>query len=71
MRGASPITVEDKQRQVPPVDLRVVLDMDDDYPVTEEELNVLEAFLFQEIQALLKDDDSKQPQIPASLATIA
>jgi len=71
MGGASSITAKDKQRQTPPADLRVVLDMDADHPVTEEELDILEAFLFQEIQALLKDDDSKQPQIQASLATIS
>lgn len=71
MRGVPPITTECKERQAPPAQLRVVLDMDADRPVTEEELDILEAFLFQEIQALLKDDDSKQPQIQASLATIS
>ncbi|MEW9614416.1 hypothetical protein AB3G45_11375 [Shinella sp. S4-D37] len=71
MHSASPITTKDRHRQTPPADLRVVLDMDADHPITEEELDILEAFLFQEIQALLKDDDSKQPQIQASLATIS
>lgn len=71
MHNASSLTAESKERQAPPAELRIVLEMDADTPVTEEELDILEAFLFQEIQALLKDDDSKQPQIPASLAMIS
>lgn len=71
MHNASSLITESKHRQTPPTDLRVVLDMDADHPVTEEELDILEAFLFQEIQALLKEEDSKQPQIQASLATIS
>lgn len=71
MQIASSLRTESRKRQTPPADLRVVLDMDADHPVTEEELDILEAFLFQEIQALLKEDDSKQPQIQASLATIS
>ncbi len=45
---------------------RVLDDLDDDHPITEEELAVIESFLMAELQALLKDEnatsDSKEPQ---------
>lgn len=71
MRGvASPINYC-SQRPVAPADLPVVLDFDEDYPVTNEELDVLDAFLFQEIQTILDGGDSKQPQSRANLAVIS
>lgn len=59
MHGVAPPIIE-TVRAADDRALPVVMDGDADFPVTSEELDVIEAFLFTELQTLL--GDSKEPQ---------